>query len=249
VATCCIAFGGNLGNTVELFDHAVDKLSDSGVDVIRLSSAIRSAPMGAEAGHEFVNACAVAETQRSPTSLLQILHDVETSLGRQRTTHWGPRTIDLDLLLYNQQVIDTPDIVVPHPAMWYRRFVLEPLAEIAPEMRHPVLDQTIAELFARLKQRPLRIAIDGAQVKTELLDRVESDLHEQFGEDCVQVAHRQGLDPGLFATICLDAGKPPANRSQPAIETDRTLRIFTTEASVEKQLGRLLNDVCVAALG
>ena len=96
-----------------------------------------------------------------PQALLAEFQKVEADLGRQRNEHWGPRTIDLDLLLYDDLTLADPDLVVPHPRMAWRRFVLEPAAEVAPEMLHPGTGWTIARLLDHLNQTPWYLAIAG----------------------------------------------------------------------------------------
>ncbi len=154
-----IALGGNLGVTADTFGNACKALSEQGVQVMRLSSVVRTAAVGVHAGAEFLNAAAIVESSFEAPQLLEVLHAVEKQFGRERLIHWGPRTIDLDLLLFEQTVIEKPEIVVPHPAMWYRRFVLQPAAEIAGELNHPVLKQTVQELWARIQVRPLTFRI------------------------------------------------------------------------------------------
>ena len=97
MAECCIALGGNTGEPQTTFDNALIALKRHGVDVIAVSSTITSAPMGADAGGLFCNAAATISTQLSPQDLLNALHSVEEELGRTRSVHWGPRTLDLDL--------------------------------------------------------------------------------------------------------------------------------------------------------
>jgi deoxyadenosine/deoxycytidine kinase len=116
---------------------------------------------GPERQPAFLNAAAVLQTSLSPQSLLGVLLQVEADLGRQRIVHWGPRIVDLDLLLYDNLTIAEPDLVIPHPRMAWRRFVLEPAAEIAPEMLHPATGWTIARLLDNLNRTPWYLAIAG----------------------------------------------------------------------------------------
>lgn len=148
----CIGFGSNLGDRSATIRAAADELRAApGVQSVRRSSMHETDPVGGPPGQPaYLNAAAVVETTLSPRELLDRLLEIERQLGRQRRERWGPRTIDLDLLLYDDRVIDEPGLTVPHPRMHERRFVLEPLVEIAPDMIHPVLRATVRELFDRL---------------------------------------------------------------------------------------------------
>ena len=110
----------------------------------------------------YLNAVAVLQTSLGPQSLLAEFQKVEADLGRQRMEQWGPRTIDLDLLLYDNLTLAAPDLIIPHPRMAWRRFVLQPAAEVAPEMLHPGTGWTIARLLDHLNQTPWYLAIAGA---------------------------------------------------------------------------------------
>ena len=137
---CLIALGGNVGVSRDLFVQAMQHLESEGVDLLELSSAVGTSPIGENAGGRFLNAAAVVRTSLSPLQLLQALHKVELRCGRKRDIHWGPRTLDLDLIFYGQSVIEAADITVPHPAMWYRRFVLDPSVDVCvwERVNHPV---------------------------------------------------------------------------------------------------------------
>lgn len=153
-----ISLGGNVGDVPGAFASAVELLNQSGnVTALEFSPIYRTLPMGSAAGAVFHNAAAVFETTLNPLELLDLLQQTEGDCGRIRTVRWGPRTLDLDLLMYGDEVLTSPRLSVPHPTMWYRRFVLDPLAELMPNAVHPVFQSTINELRARLLLRPLPI--------------------------------------------------------------------------------------------
>ncbi len=149
---CLIGLGSNLGDRQRALEAALALLAEhAAIRLVAASSFHATQPVGGPAGQgEFLNAAARIETELSPRDLLRLLHEIEARLERVRTGHWGPRTLDLDLLLYGEQVIDEPDLRVPHPLAHQRRFVLAPACEIAGEMRHPVLRKTLAELAVLL---------------------------------------------------------------------------------------------------
>ena len=143
-----IALGANLGDRRANIERAVELLrATAGVRVTKVSSLLENAAVGGPPDSPpFLNAAAELETTLSPRELLARLLEIERQLGRERREKWGPRSIDLDLLLYGERVVDEPDLRIPHPLMHERRFVLEPLKEIAPHARHPVLHKRIDEL-------------------------------------------------------------------------------------------------------
>ena len=151
-ATAYIGLGSNLGDRRAYLDRALAGLRGwPGVEVTRISSVYETAPVGGPAGQgPYLNAVAELRTDLAPEALLQVLLAVESGLGRVRAERDGPRTIDLDLLLYGDLVREDPQLILPHPRLHQRLFVLQPLAEIAPGLIHPVLRRTIADLLADL---------------------------------------------------------------------------------------------------
>jgi 2-amino-4-hydroxy-6-hydroxymethyldihydropteridine diphosphokinase len=146
-----LGLGANLGAPARQLEEALERLNESfEVEVTRVSTFYRNPPLGPENQPWYVNAVARVRTRLGPEELLHLLQQIETAMGRVRGERWGPRRLDLDLLLYNGEVIFTPDLVVPHPEMQHRVFVLAPLAEIAPRAWHPVLHKSAADLLAEL---------------------------------------------------------------------------------------------------
>lgn len=157
LSTAAIAFGSNLpgvlGSPRENLNEALRRLAALG-RVVRVSSFHRTEPVCYRDQPEFLNAAALLETPLAPAPLLHGLLRIEAEMGRDRGSAppKGPRIIDLDLLLYDGLVLATPELILPHPAMHERRFVLAPLAEIAPEWPHPVLRATVGALLAQLRR-------------------------------------------------------------------------------------------------
>lgn len=141
-----------MGDRQTNIDAAIRALrSVAGVEFVGASSIRPSRPEGGPPGQQdYLNAVVAIRTTLGPRPLLDVLRRIEQQLGRRRVERWGPRTIDLDLLLYDQQVIDEHDLVVPHPRMHQRRFVMAPLAEIAPDTMHPVLGRSANEILRDL---------------------------------------------------------------------------------------------------
>ena len=148
-----IALGSNLGDKEKNLRRALLLLTQQGVEVVRVSSFLSTEPYGVTDQPQFLNAVACVRTNLAPLALLDVLLATELAMGRVRLRHWGERNIDLDLLLYEDVVLDLPRLRLPHPDMQNRDFVLLPLAEIAPELKHPALQKTIWELKENLMNR------------------------------------------------------------------------------------------------
>jgi 2-amino-4-hydroxy-6-hydroxymethyldihydropteridine diphosphokinase len=146
-----IALGSNLGDRQQTLNAAVERLGRLG-QVVARSSLYETEPVGLRDQAIFLNAVVALDTRLEPLPLLHALLAIERELGRDRThgIPKGPRILDLDLLLMENQIISGKELSLPHPALTLRRFVLAPLAEIAPELKHPQQNQTIAELLAQL---------------------------------------------------------------------------------------------------
>jgi len=150
--TCLLALGSNLGEREQTLLAAIGDLAAlTGTQLLRHSRSYPSRPVGGPAAQpDFLNAAAVVETLFEPAAFFAHLLQIEARHGRQRTGRWAPRTLDLDLLLFDDRVIDTPSLCVPHPRMSFRRFVLTPAAEVATPMVHPTIGWTIGQLAAHL---------------------------------------------------------------------------------------------------
>ena len=155
-----IGFGSNLGNRKENCRNAIEALARLPTcSLLKTSSLYETDPVGPVEQPAFINGVILLETARDAHWLMRQMLDIEISFGRIRTSKWGPRSIDLDLLFFDDLIIDSPQLCVPHPFLHERRFVLEPLNEISPDLSHPSLGKTVAELLADLSAGDQRVEV------------------------------------------------------------------------------------------
>jgi 2-amino-4-hydroxy-6-hydroxymethyldihydropteridine diphosphokinase len=231
VATCLIGLGANQGDRAAHLAAAVELLSAAPeICVDRESRAYTSqAAIGGARQDDFLNSALTLQTTLAPTQLLSTLQQIEAQLGRRREKRWAPREIDLDLLLYDDLVLADPGLVLPHPRMACRRFVLAPAAEIAPDFVHPATEFTVQQLLSRLDQLPRRIAITGVSCQqnkrlarqvaqkskaqlveeanaAELPNRLAKLLASPTCQTAIELANRQRIVP----RVCLDPSEAAA---------------------------------------
>ncbi|MBI2104191.1 MAG: 2-amino-4-hydroxy-6-hydroxymethyldihydropteridine diphosphokinase [Candidatus Omnitrophica bacterium] len=154
-----IGVGSNEGDRLARISAAVQALGGTpGVRLVQMAPLLETEPVGGPPQGLYLNTVVELDTTLAPHELLSVLQAIERQLGRRPSPErWAPRPIDLDVLLYGDQVIREPDLSVPHPRLHERRFVLEPLAQLAPDLVHPVLGETIATLLDRLPVRALPV--------------------------------------------------------------------------------------------
>lgn len=140
-----LSLGSNVGDRAANLNAAIDRIASLG-KVIAVSSFYETEPVEFTAQPWFLNCAVALDTEKMPRQLLAAIFDIEKTMGRRRVQKKGPRTLDIDILLFGNSTIKTKGLTIPHPAMHERRFVLAPLAEIAPEARHPVFKRTVSEL-------------------------------------------------------------------------------------------------------
>ncbi len=146
-----LLLGSNLGKREKNLEKALVMLEERRIYPVRRSSIYETEPWGLKEQPCFLNMVVEVETELMPLELLITLKDIEKGMGRIVRERYGPRLIDIDIIFYNFMVIDIPELKIPHPLMHKRRFVLEPLMEISPHMRHPLLGLTVEEMMGRFK--------------------------------------------------------------------------------------------------
>jgi 2-amino-4-hydroxy-6-hydroxymethyldihydropteridine diphosphokinase len=236
--------GANLGDRAAALAGALRAIEEHPrISVAAASSYHETAPAGGPMGQPaFLNAAALLETSLAPRDVLTELQSVESQFGRERKVHWDARTLDLDLLLYGDVVLDDPDLTLPHPRMAHRRFVLGPAAEAAPHMRHPQIDWTVAELLEHLNTAPNYLAISGlGETPRKLAQRVADMADAEFCPDPGPSSDAVRNPPPELAQRRSNALRGSLARSPQGVVSD-----FWIESQRPKLLV-LLEDRCEAA--
>ena len=153
IHTAFLGLGSNLGNRKVNIEEAIRRLGVRDSPLVQASPVYQTEPLGIVPQGSFLNLAVRIETRLTPVNLLGLCQEIETSLGRERTIRSGPRTIDLDILFYDALILSEPNLIIPHPRLHLRRFVLIPLSDIARDLVHPVLHQTIGDLLSQCSDR------------------------------------------------------------------------------------------------
>jgi 2-amino-4-hydroxy-6-hydroxymethyldihydropteridine diphosphokinase len=255
MATCLIGLGSNVGDRPGTLDRALGLLDRlPAVRVIARSRWRETTPVGGPPDQgSFLNGAALLETALAPLSLATLLWEIETQFGRVRRHRWGPRTLDLDLLLYDQAVIETPLLVIPHPRMAWRRFVLEPAAEIAPSMVHPTIGWSVARLLEHMNTALPYVALCGptATAKGRLARRLVHELNRRrpgsarlMADHCPHVsspAHSPQTAPSTYTSAEIARDESP---SGPGLEWSSSPRQREIQF-IERRAARVASDLPV----
>ena len=155
-----VGFGSNLGDRLNNCRNAIEALGAlQSCSLLKTSSFYETSPVGLVEQPAFINGVVVLETGENAHWLLRQMLQIEKTFGRIRNLKWGPRSIDLDLLFFDDQIIDIPELTVPHPFLHERRFVLQPLNEVAPNFCHPCLEKSVSDLLRNLKDGDQRVEV------------------------------------------------------------------------------------------
>lgn len=148
-----LSMGSNMGDREKYIKQGIDGLNNNKcIQVQKVAEVMETEPYGNVEQEKFLNTAVKLRTLLTPKELLAYIHEIENSAGRTREVHWGPRTLDLDILFYDKMVYEDDELIIPHVDMENRAFVLEPLSQIAPNLRHPIWGQTVTQLLNKLKQ-------------------------------------------------------------------------------------------------
>lgn len=158
MATVFLALGSNVGNGNKQFDWAIELLSSELLNVVQAPRYI-SKPVGFTDQSDFLNTALKAETKLSPTELLEFTQNIEKKVGRIRRFRWGPREIDIDIIFYDNLMINEPILAIPHPRFAERDFVLLPIKDISPDLIDPISGKTVKELYDKLPKGSLSIQV------------------------------------------------------------------------------------------
>ena len=243
---CFIGLGGNSGPVAETFADSLPVMRARGVLVRDVSRLFRTRPMG-PASAPFLNACVAAETDLPPLELLAALKDIEAAAGREPAERWSARALDLDVLLIDEELIRTPTMSVPHPGVAYRRFVLDPLHDVAAGARVPPTMRTVSELRLRLLRRPLPIALGGGSADER--GRIENVIRETFADVRLVSASEAAQGSGDVTIFLLDEpadGSDIGSRGLP-VTVERALG--SPENAIRAMLEAMLDEPeCVGEL-
>lgn len=153
-----LSVGSNMGDRKKYLEDGIEALKAHPLmKHVKVSELIETAPYGGVEQADFLNAAIGLETLLDPEALLEVLHEIENAAGRKRTLRWGPRTLDLDILFFDKLVYESDTLVIPHPDLHNREFVLKPLSNIAPNYRHPLLGMTVNQELAELEKSSLSV--------------------------------------------------------------------------------------------
>jgi len=156
LATAYLSLGSNSGDRLQFLKGAIKKIEESAkISIKKVSSVYETEPVGHKEQGRFLNLVLQVQTSLDPLPLLEHLLAIEDQMGRERKAKWGPRNIDVDLLLYDNQLVHSDRLIIPHPQMHKRRFVLIPLAEIAPQLLHPLLKKSAPQLLEGCKDKSM----------------------------------------------------------------------------------------------
>jgi 2-amino-4-hydroxy-6-hydroxymethyldihydropteridine diphosphokinase len=240
----CIGLGSNLGEPRRQLERAIEALGR--LPASRLAGAsgfLETRPIGGPPGQSpFLNAAAVVETELEPTELLAQLLRIEREAGRMRTVHWGPRELDLDLLLHGDRIVDATDLALPHPRMGHRRFVLGPLAEVAPQAVDPRTGRTVAAMLAILDRRPTLVRPDGwprdeaaalaAGLRERLAGGDDPGSWAVLDQNSANPSEGAGVAPGPSLVLRPEAGPPHAWPGACIVAVEPGERAATLEAAL-----------------